>query len=105
MAAVLLRRADGRRALLAFTSTAALTAWDPDARPVPVPARVAARSAVQEGAAALLVDVAGPVRLVVQGDDLAGLAAGWTLGRLGEQSVWVRTGPTIGTQPESSDSI
>lgn len=101
MAAVLLQRPDGRRALLAFTSTASLAAWDAEARPVPVPARVAAQSALQEEAAALLVDVAGPVRLVVRGDDLTALAAGWTLARSGEQPVWV----SIAAHPESSDSI
>jgi hypothetical protein len=77
MAAVLLTGADGRLALLAFTSTASMAAWDPTARPVPVPARLAAQTAVQEGAAALVVDVAGPVPLAVETADLRGLAAGW----------------------------
>ncbi|MDN4175477.1 SseB family protein [Nocardioides sp. SOB77] len=90
MAAVLLTGADGRLALLAFSGTAAMAAWDPEARPVPVPARVAAQSAVQEGAAALLVDVAGPVRVVVEGEDLQALAAGWTLARVGDRQAWIR---------------
>ena len=90
MATVLVTRPDGRRGLLAFTSLATLTAWDPDARPVPVPARLAARSAVQEGADALVVDLAGPVRAAVEGDDLRALAAGWQLTRLGERSGWIR---------------
>lgn len=92
MAAVLLTGADGRMALLAFTSTRALSAWDPQARPVPVSARVAARSAVQEDAAALLVDVAGPATLVVEGDDLTALAAGWELVRAGDRTAWIRPG-------------
>ena len=99
MATVLLTGADGRQALLAFTSTLSMAAWDPQARPVPVSATVAAQSAVQEGAAALLVDVAGPVRFVVEGEDLTRLAAGWTLGRVGERWAW------IGSPGESSDSI
>jgi hypothetical protein len=82
MAAVLLRRPDGRQALLAFTSTRALTAWDPEGRPVPVTSSTAALSAVQDGADALLVDVDGPVRLVVEGDDLTAMAQGWRLVRL-----------------------
>lgn len=90
MAAVLMEGADGRRALLSFTGTATLEAWDPQARPVPVPARLAATSAVQDGAAALLVDVAGPARYVVEGDDLTALAAGWRLARAGERTVWIR---------------
>ncbi len=61
MAAVLMRGADGRTALLAFTSLDAMHRWDPDARPVPVPAQVAAHAALQDGAEALLIDVAGPV--------------------------------------------
>jgi hypothetical protein len=65
MAAVLMRGADGRLALLAFTSLDAMQRWDPDARPVPVPARTAALAALQDGADALLVDLAGPVRYLV----------------------------------------
>ncbi len=99
MAAVLLTGADGRLALLGFTSTTAMGAWDAAARPVPVPAQVAAATAVQEGAAALVLDVAGPVRLVVEGEDLRGLAAGWRLGRVGDRTAW------IGASGESSDSI
>jgi hypothetical protein len=90
MAAVLLTGADGRLALLAFTSTSAMAAWDPTARPVPVATRLAALTALQEGAAALVVDVAGPVTVVAQGDDLHGLASGWAVGRVGEQPVWIR---------------
>ena len=96
MATVLMRGRDGRTALLAFTGSEALRRWDPQARPVPVPARRAAEAAVQDGAEALLVDVAGPVMFVVETDDLRELAAGHTLvalegvsGRYG----WVRPGP------------
>lgn len=88
MAAVLIEGADGRRALLAFTGLDALTRWNPEARPVPVTARVAALSAVQEEASALVVDLAGPTRLVVEGDDLAALAAGHALVRVGERWGW-----------------
>lgn len=93
MAAVLLRGADGRQALLAFTGLDALTAWDPQARPVPVKASQAALAAVQEDASALVIDVAGPVRLVVEGDHLGALAAGYRLVRVGEQWGWVGEQP------------
>ena len=76
MATVLVQGADGRLALLAFTGTAELASWDPRARPVPVTAQVAAQSALQDGAAALVVDLAGPVRFVLEGDDLRGARAG-----------------------------
>jgi len=74
MAAVLMKGRDGRTALLAFTSSAALQGWDPQARPVPVTARQAAQAAIQDRAAALLIDVAGPVMFVVEGQDLLALA-------------------------------
>jgi hypothetical protein len=92
MAAVLLQGADGRLALLSFTGTSSLVAWNPEARPVPVPAQLAAQAALQDGAAALVVDVAGPTTLVVEGEDLQGLARGWTLARVGERSAWIRPG-------------
>ena len=93
MAAVLLTGADGRLALLAFTGTEALRRWNPEARPVPVAARLAARAALQEEAAALVVDVAGPVTYVVEGDDLHGLAAGWTPARVDGRAAWIRPTP------------
>lgn len=84
MAAVLLTRPDGRRALLAFSSTAALAQWDPEARPVPVASSLAAATAVQEGADALVVDVGGRSPFTVSGDDLHRLAAGWRPVRLSD---------------------
>ena len=90
MAAVMLEGADGRIAMLAFTDTSSLAAWDPEARPVPVAAPTAAQAALQEGAAALVVDVAGPVTFVMEGDDLAGVAAGWTLTTVDGRSAWLR---------------
>ncbi|MET0999019.1 MAG: SseB family protein [Marmoricola sp.] len=76
MAAVLMTGRDGRTALLAFTGSASLTRWDSAARPVPVTARQAAQAALHDQASALLLDVAGPVMCVVEGDDLEALAAG-----------------------------
>jgi hypothetical protein len=87
MAAVLIEGADGRTALLAFTGSASMTRWNPDARPVPVTVRDAARAALQDGASALLVDVAGPVLFPVEEDDLRSLAAGHQLLRL-EDGSW-----------------
>ena len=74
MAAVLVERGDGERALLAFTSIVSLAQWQPDARPVPVTGRGAAQSALADGASTLLVDVAGPTPFAVTGDDLVALA-------------------------------
>jgi len=88
MSAVLMQGRDGRRALLAFSSLEHLTRWDPNARPVPVTTADAAMAAASEDAAALLVDVAGPVTFVVSGDDLAELAAGRVLVRAGKSYAW-----------------
>ena len=93
MATVLLTGRDGRTALLAFTGMAQLRAWDPEARPSPASAALAARSAIQDGADALLVDVAGPTPFVVEGEDLTGLAEGWTLARMGVRTAWIRPAP------------
>ncbi len=57
MAVVTLTRPDGRRALPVFTSVAALAAWDPTARPVPVSAARGARAAVAEGCQVAVVDL------------------------------------------------
>jgi hypothetical protein len=92
MATVLMRGQDGRDALLAFTGTESMRRWDPAARPVPVSVATAAQAAVQDGAAALLVDVAGPVLFVVETDDLAELARGHRLVRVGDRHGWLRPG-------------
>ena len=76
MASVSLVGADGRRALLAFTSVAAMTVWDPAARGIPAPATRVAAAALEEGADALLLDLAGPARLVLEGAALQALALG-----------------------------
>ena len=91
MATVLMRGQDGRLALLAFTSTASLRAWNPEARPVPVPANQAAQAALHDDAVAVVVDVAGPVLFVIEQDDLRSLAGGYTLVRMHDRYAWART--------------
>lgn len=56
MAAAMIERPDGRKALLAFTSADRLQRWHADARPLPVTAVDAARAAIDDGADTLLVD-------------------------------------------------
>jgi len=67
---------DGRRGVLGFTSAETLKAWRPDARPMPVTAAQACLTALDEGADALVVDVAGPVPFAVEGLRLHLLAEG-----------------------------
>jgi len=66
---------DGRSAVLAFTSLDALARWRPNARPVPAEAGRVWRAAVADGYA-VVIDVAGPVPLAVEGARLQALAAG-----------------------------
>ena len=89
MAAVLMTGADGRQALLAFSSIAAMAAWDPQARPVPILGKDAAQATLDEGAAAILLDLAGPTFTVVETDDVQHLAAGHRLTRTAAGQAWV----------------
>jgi len=67
---------DGRTALPAFTSLAALTEWNPDARPVPVAVTTACLSTVAEQQELLVLDPGGPVTFPVEGPALRALAQG-----------------------------
>lgn len=89
MAAVFMTGADGRKALLAFSSVDAMTTWDPQARPVPIFAYDAARAALEEDAAALLLDLGGSHFTVVETDDLEHLAAGHQLVQSAAGAAWV----------------
>lgn len=66
MAAVLMTGADGRTALLAFSSTTTMTHWNPEARPVPVLGSGAAQAALDEGASAILLDLGSPTFTIVE---------------------------------------
>jgi hypothetical protein len=67
--------ADGRRAVPAFTSVAALARWQPSARPMPADAALVWRAAAGDDCS-VVIDVAGPVPLAVEGARLAALARG-----------------------------
>ncbi|TXS03482.1 SseB family protein [Streptomyces sp. col6] len=71
-------QAGGRRALPAFTSTASLARWDPQARPVAVPLHQALRAAAHEKADTVVLDLAGPVAFELTGSALRALAEGRT---------------------------
>lgn len=88
MAVVMLQRDDGGKALLGFTGLDALRAWDPGARPVPVTLDKVAETAAAEQAVAVLVDVAGPHPMVLEGEVLAALAQGHRLVDLGDGFGW-----------------
>ena len=63
----------GARALPVFSSLDTLARWDPKARPVPVEGPRAAAVAVAEGAADLVLDLAGPVAVTLGERELRAL--------------------------------
>ncbi|WP_030968583.1 SseB family protein [Streptomyces sp. NRRL S-1824] len=71
-------QAGDRRALPAFTSTASLALWDPQARPVAVPLHQALQAAAHERADTVVLDLAGPVAFELTGSALLALAEGRT---------------------------
>jgi len=88
MATPVLVGRDGRRALVAFTCADAVRRWQPAARPVPVPAAAVFQQASAE-AGAVVIDVAGPVPVAVEGARLAALAGGEQPPRMFEDpDVW-----------------
>jgi len=89
MAAVLMTGADGRTALLAFSSVQTMTDWDPQARPAPVIGRDAARAALAEEAGALLLDLGGPTFTIVETADVEHLAAGHVMVRTLAGAAWL----------------
>lgn len=66
---------DGRRAIPAFTSLESMRRWQADARPVLAAARQVWQAATADSCA-VIIDVAGPVPLAVEGFRLAALARG-----------------------------
>jgi hypothetical protein len=79
---------DGRQAMPAFTCLDAVQRWRPAARPLPVPASGVWQSAVQESCA-VVIDIAGPVPIVVEGSRLAALAGGGDVPAMHEDpDVW-----------------
>ena len=89
MAAVLMTGADGRTALLAFSSVETMASWDPQARPVPVLGQDAARATLAEGATALLLDLGSPTFAVIETADVEHLAAGHVLVRTPAGTAWL----------------
>jgi hypothetical protein len=74
MAVVSMVNERGERGLLAFTGVDSLASWNPEARPVPAWGREVARAALDDGAAAVVIDVTGPTRRVLTGSALLALA-------------------------------
>ncbi|MDH2424161.1 SseB family protein [Sphaerisporangium sp. TRM90804] len=75
MALPVLVGADGRKAVPAFTGSASMRLWRADARPIQARTPQVCGAALGEDAAAVVLDVAGPVPFVIEGALLHALAA------------------------------
>lgn len=71
---------DGRRVLPAFSSAAAMAAWNPAARPIPAPARQVALGAAGDGVELVVIDPGSPTRFGLRRGALEALAraTAWT---------------------------
>jgi hypothetical protein len=71
---------DGRNVLPAFTSVAALSAWDAAARPIPIEAARVALAAASEGTPLIVLDPGSPTEFAVRAPAFEAVATGsaWT---------------------------
>ncbi|MFT4217789.1 MAG: SseB family protein [Micropruina sp.] len=89
MSAVMMTSASGASGVLAFTGMDALRAFDPMARPVLCTLDEVAATAVEAGADAIVVDVAGPHLLTIEGELVRPLATGNRLMKLSDGWGWL----------------
>ena len=76
MRSVELHGPNGQKALLAFTGTDSVQMWNADARPIPQHAFLVARAAIEQDLDAIILDVAGPSPVALEGMLLNLLAIG-----------------------------
>ena len=71
---------DGRNVLPAFTSVAALSAWDSAARPIPIDAARVALAAASEGTPLIVLDPGSPTEFAIRAPAFEAVATGssWT---------------------------
>lgn len=78
-------------ALLGFTGLDSMQAWRPDARPILCHLDELAATVAEAGADQLLLDVAGPVPIAVEGEPLTRIADGFRLVEFEDGDfAWVR---------------
>ena len=96
MSAVLLQQADGAKAMLAFTGVDSLSAWNPQARPIPATLDRVAEAAVMSGAGTLLIDLQGPATMALEEPLLSNLGRGRRLVKVEDGYGWLATGDESG---------
>lgn len=96
LGAAVLTNEEGESALLCFTGIDSLQAWDARARPVPGTLDDLAATVEEAGASSLLVDVAGPVPMVIGPELVAQLSRGRRLVRLSDGYGWLEVAPGEG---------
>jgi hypothetical protein len=77
LAIVTVETPDGQDALPVFSSVAAMSAWNPVARPVPVSAQKAALAAAQEGNTRIVLDAGNDTEFVFRRPAIAAIAQGF----------------------------
>jgi hypothetical protein len=100
MRTLLLSTASGRSAIPAFTGMDTFSAWKPEARPLPCRLDEVAATAVEAGAAAVLVDFQGPSGMVIEASLFTELAAGKRLVALDDGGwgwLYADSSPTAST--------
>ncbi|MCX4668528.1 SseB family protein [Streptomyces sp. NBC_01381] len=93
-------KAGDRKALPAFTSTASLALWDPEARPVAVPLHQALAAAAHEQADTIVLDLAGPVPYEINRSALIALSEGRrSQDPLGDPAVTAAVRAAVAAEP------
>jgi hypothetical protein len=102
MRTLLLSTSSGRSAIPVFTGLDTFSAWRADARPLPCRLDEVAATAVEAGAAAVLVDFEGPAGMVLEASLFTELAAGKRLVALDDGGWGWLYADSSGTGSDSS---
>jgi len=102
LAIVTVEGPDGRSAMPAFTSIAAMAAWNPEARPIPIAARKVCLAAAAEQTTRIVLDPGSDTNFVLRRPLIAAIA---------QELAWVspeadpRIAQIIGDSVEGEDSV
>lgn len=96
---------DGRQVMPVFSSVDSMRSWNPEARPIPVPAPQAAVAAAQEQTDLIIVDPGSPdIEFGVRRPQLEALALGrWEVPGWAESEVAEAFAQVVGADPRITD--